>query len=78
MEIAIGILASIIASFTKKYFSNNHWGRMAFVFGVCAIGAGAYVIYADTALFQTFMQILVVAGAWYAFVWKKVEENLNG
>ena len=76
MEIALGVITTIIASLTKQLVGESKPMRIVFVFALCFLAAGFYVLFADTNIGQTFMKVLAVSGSFYAFVWSHVERMI--
>lgn len=73
MEYIIGVLASLLAQVTKKYFKTDSVGTQIIVVSVSFLLAALWVIYQDTALWKSFLQVLITAGAVHNFVIRKFE-----
>lgn len=73
MEIAIGALVSLIVQFLKKKLGTDTMGTMFAVLMISFIGAAAYVLLVDTPIWQTLLQVIITAGAFYTFIIKRFE-----
>lgn len=76
MEIFIGAIVSVITQLIRKYISPL--GNAVVIGTVLALSlAGAIAYYAITLnpiLWEQVAQIFGIAGGFYAFVWKQLEE----
>lgn len=73
MEIALGAIVSLIVQFLKKRLGTDTVGTMFAVLMISFMGAAGYVLLADTDIWPTLMQIIITAGAFYAFIIKRFE-----
>jgi hypothetical protein len=75
MEYIIGVLVSLFAQWTKRTFGTAVLGTYISVFLISLVGAAIYVYLKDTDLWPVLVQIVTVAGAFYAFVIRRFEED---
>lgn len=73
MEIIIGALVSLIVQFIKNKFGTSEYQTLAAVLLVSFVGAATYVLLADTSFWPVIMQVVVVAGAFYAYIIQRFE-----
>lgn len=74
MSYAIGAVVSIIVQILKKRFNTQEFETLALVFGGCIIAATLYVFLQGTEYWDTVIQVITTAGAFYAFVIKRLED----
>jgi len=74
MEYIIGVLVSILAQWFKVSAKTNTVGTYLTVLALSLIAAGTYTFLKDTSIWPVILQIVTVAGAFYAFVIKRIEE----
>lgn len=75
MEIFLGAAVSLIVQFLKKKFGSKTTETMLFVLIMSICAASFYVLLVDTSIWPTIVQIFVAAGAFYAFVIKRFDEQ---
>lgn len=75
MEFIFGIAAGLLIQALKKVLGTNTFGTYVVVLGVSLAGAAVYVLFKDTAIWPVVIQIATVAGAFYAFVIRRFEEE---
>lgn len=77
MGYLLGVLVSLIVEGIKRWFGTDTFMTYLVLFGTSLIGAVAYVYFSsNTALWQAFMQTVVVAAAFHGLLLKKVMENM--
>jgi len=72
MEIILGVFASALTQWLKKYGSNE-WHTLAILGVVSLLIAGLYTSLMITGYWSLVAQILVVAGATYTFIIQRFE-----
>lgn len=73
MEIFLGVIVSTIVQIIKNYTGTTKTGTMVAVVSLSFVGALCYWLLAKYNLWESFYQILITAGAFYAFIIKNVE-----
>lgn len=73
MEYIIGVIVSLVVQFIKKKWPSDTTTTMLVVLTVSFIGAASYVLLMDTPFWPTILQVITVAGAFYAFIIKRFE-----
>ncbi len=68
MEYIIGVLVSLLVQFLKPRMGTDTVGTMLIVLMISFIGAGSYVLLSNTPFWATFVQVVTVSGAFYAFI----------
>ncbi len=68
MELFLGILVSLVAQFTKKWYGTNEYGSLLIVAGLSLGGAVLYTSLSHAGYWESVRGILVTAGSFYAFV----------
>lgn len=71
MEIVIGALASLVVQFLKTKLGTDTFGTMLAVLMISFVGAAGYVLLVDTAIWPTLLQVIITAGAFYAYIIKR-------
>jgi hypothetical protein len=71
MEIVIGALASLVVQFLKTKLGTDTFGTMLAVLMISFVGAATYVLLVDTAIWPTLLQVIITAGAFYAYIIKR-------
>lgn len=77
MEIALifgGVLVSLVVQFVKSKFNLNAAGVMLFVAALSVVGGVAYQLLTHYGMWEAFVQVLLSAGAFYAFIIKNVKD----
>lgn len=77
MDIALifgGVVVSLVVQFVKSYFKTNTAATMLVVVGLSLVGGVGYMALLHFGLWQSFLQVLVAAGAFYAFILKNVTD----
>lgn len=72
MEIIVGALVSLITQVLKQYSSSTYL-TMGIVLVLSLIGAGVYTALVSAGYWQSFANILVLAGAIYTFIIARFE-----
>jgi hypothetical protein len=75
MEFIIGAGVSLAVQWLKKALGTNVLGTYIVVFALSLFAASVYVYIQDTALWPILVQVLTVAGAFYAFVLSRFEDQ---
>jgi len=73
MEYIIGIVVSVIVQIIKRVMKQSVLGTYLALLLISFSAAAIYVFVKDTAIWPLFMQIVTVAGAFYAFVIRRFE-----
>jgi hypothetical protein len=74
MEIFLGVVVSTIVQFVKE---KTKIPPLAFVLGLSLVAAVAYSLLSRYGLWESFYQILVTAGAFYALIIRNVQGLLK-
>lgn len=78
MELVIaGVLISSLVEYLKRKFRTSRKGTFALIAVIAILGASAFKALAFYGLWEAFFGILVIAGAFYAFIIKNVEAVLT-
>lgn len=72
MEIVVGAAVSLLTQFLKQYSSNTYL-TLGIVLILSLIGAGIYTFLVSAGYWQTFANVLVLAGAFYTFIIARFE-----
>lgn len=76
MEYAIGVAASLVVEVVKKYWGTDTIMTHVALAIVSLAGALGYVwLSADTALWQSFLQVVIVASSFHNLVIRKFETS---
>ena len=73
MEIAIGVIVSLIVQFLKKMNGTDTMGTMLAVLVISFVGASLFVLVEGTDIWPVMMQIIITAGAFYTYIIKRFE-----
>lgn len=73
MELLIGAVISLIVEGIKKWLGPTEYVTLATVAVLAFAAASAQFILQRYGLWDTFLQILITAGAFYAFIIKRFE-----
>lgn len=71
--LVVGILVSLITQYLKTKFETKSWQTITACLGLSVIVGILYHFFADTEVYTTIMQILVYAGAFYAYIIERFE-----
>lgn len=77
MEVLLGVIISLIVQSLKKTFGMEGGKVIAYCVILSLFGAGAYVGLVEVGYWDTVREVLITAGAFYAFVVKSVERYLD-
>lgn len=77
MELFLGVLVSIFAQFCKKVLGTGEWQSLALVAGLSLVAAGAYILIESAGYWEAVQQVLITAGAFYAFVISRFPDASN-
>lgn len=75
MEYIIGVIVGIFVQMLKKRLGTDVVGTYLVVLLLSFVAAGTYVLIKDTALWPVLLQVATVAGAFYAYVIRRFEQN---
>jgi hypothetical protein len=75
MEIILGVVISGLIEWLKTKFKTGEWVTLAILAGVSLVGAGLYTWLSSAGYWQAVYNVLVTAGAFYAFVLKRFEAS---
>jgi len=67
----VGVVTSLLAQWLKGKYTNGTWQSIGIVAAVSFIFAAFYVFLKDTSIWETFLAILIAAGAFYSFIIKR-------
>ena len=70
--VILGVVVSIIAEIIKRYFSTNKLATLVVVLAMSIIAAVVYYFISQSAIFPTIIQILIIAGAFYAYLIRNI------
>lgn len=73
MEYIIATGVALAVQWLKNKMGTNVLGTYVVVLAVSFAAAGVYVYIKDTALWPVFVQVLTIAGAFYAFIIRRFE-----
>lgn len=71
--VIVGAIVSLIVQVIKTKLGTSKMASLAAVIVLSLIGGAVYVTLKDTTYWQTILQILMAAGAFYAFIIKQLE-----
>lgn len=74
IELLLGALVSGLVEGIKKLFGTKEYITLAIVALLSIAAAGAYSYFVSVGLWESFYQILVIAGAIYAYILRRVEK----
>jgi hypothetical protein len=74
MELIFGALASFVIQGIKKWLGTSEWGTLGMVLLVSFSAAAIYTWLYDSVLWESLLQILIVAGAVYAYLLQRFEK----
>jgi len=75
MEIILGVFVSLLVEGIKKKFGAKGWASRAILLGVALVSATIYWALATTGYWEIILKVLVIAGAFYAFVIRAFEQE---
>lgn len=68
MEIILGALVSLVSQTSKKIFGTGEYKTLATVVGLSLASAGVYTLLSSNGYWESVQQVLMTAGAFYAFI----------
>lgn len=77
MELFLGVIVSIIAQIAKKILGPGEWKSLALVAGLSLGAAAVYQLFTYLGYWELVQQILITAGAFYAFVISRFPDASN-
>ena len=75
MEIIIGAAVSLLVEWLKSMTTLSGWKTLAVVAAVSIIAALIYTYFVSAGYWQTVVQLLIVAGAFYTFIIQRFEKQ---
>lgn len=72
--IIVGAVVSALVLFIKKYVHSDA-GRITVAVVLSLIASVIYVLYKETALWNTFLAVLSFAGAIYTYIFRQLEKT---
>ena len=73
--VLVGAVVSLFVQFVKTYLETSKFWTLAAVLVFSLVSGGLYVVLRETSYFETVVQIVLAAGAVYAFVIKQFESK---
>ncbi len=70
--IIIGAAVSVLTEIIKRYAGTNKPATLAVVLVISLVFAGVYYFVAQTNYYDTVLNILIIAGAFYAYIIKNL------
>lgn len=77
MEIFLGVIVSTLVQWLKNKYGTSKVGTMAIVIGLALAGALGVSLLNHYGLWDSFWKIIVMAGAFYGFIIKNIEDILK-
>jgi hypothetical protein len=77
MEIIIGAAVSLIVQLLKQKFTSQ-WQTLAFLLVLSIGAAGLYTVFVAVDYWATTANILIIAGAFYAYIIQRFETKSEG
>lgn len=77
MDIILGAVVSLLVQGIKKYFLTDEYTTLVIVVGVSFLGAILYVWLIHAGLWESFLRILVAAGAMYTYIIQRFKDAGN-
>lgn len=68
MEIILGVLVSLASQLSKKIFGTGEYQTLGTVAVLSLAASGVYVLFGHSEYWDTVVQILTTAGAFYTFI----------
>lgn len=68
MELIIGAAVSLLIQWLKERMGTSEWGTLGILFLVSVLAAAVYTYLVNVGLWETVYNVLVTAGAFYAFI----------
>ncbi len=76
MEIFLGVIVSGLVQFIKTKYETTSFGTLSILAGISLLGAALYTWLASSGYWDTVYNILVTAGAFYAFIISRFESKV--
>jgi len=73
MELILGAVVSILVQGIKKVLGTSEYVTLATVLALSILGAVVYSTLEFLGFWDTFMQVLMTAGAFYTFILRRIE-----
>ena len=77
MEIYIGIAASIVVDFVKKFLKLSTLNTYLLLAGISLAVGASYVYFKDAGYLETVLQIITVSAAFHNLVIRRLDEALE-
>lgn len=74
MDYALGVLVSLIVQGAKKWGKVDGFGTYIILAALSLAVGYVYVLYANTALWQTLVQVVLTAAGFHNLILRKFEE----
>lgn len=71
----VGAAVSLLVQWLKSSFGTSSWKTLSIVIAVSLAASGAYVFFANSPYWETFVKVLVGAGAVYTYIIQRFEVN---
>lgn len=68
MEIIVGAVVSLLVQAIKKYVGTSEYWTLGAVLVISLAAAAVYTALVSAGLWESFVQIVIVAGAFYAYI----------
>ena len=75
MEYILGVAVSLLVQWLKVKMNTDTWTTMLAVLMFSFVGAAGYVLLSHTDFWPVIVQILTVAGAFYAYILQRFETS---
>jgi hypothetical protein len=75
MEYIIGVIVGLFVQYLKRKLGTDVAGTYLVVLLLSFVAAGTYVLIKDTTLWPAILQIMTVAGAFYAYIIRRFETS---
>lgn len=73
MEAILGVIVSGLVQFLKRRLGTNEMQTLTLVGVLSLVGAAIYISLVNAGLWETVYQVIVTAGAFYAFILQRLE-----
>ena len=77
MELFLGVVVSLVSQYSKKLFGTGEYQTLATVALLAFVGSGVYTWLSHAGYWGSFQQILITAGAFYAFIISRFPKASN-
>lgn len=73
--VLVGVAVSLVVQIIKDRLGATRYGTQIAVLALSVLCGGVYVLLNETPYWETFLQILLAAGAFYAFIIRQFENK---